>query len=88
VSIPLEDFSVGLPKSVHAALKAKAEGFDKTMQIVAREVLQEWADREHRAYTLYARYVMANGTTRANTGRDGTGRERPGGDGASRTDAE
>lgn len=56
-----KDFSLSLSESIHAALEAEGLAFDKTMQAVAREVLQEWADRKHRAYTVYARRVLANG---------------------------
>lgn len=55
------ELDLSLPESIHAALEADAIAFDKTMQIVAREILQEWADRKHRAYTVYARRVLANG---------------------------
>lgn len=61
MAIPLKDFSLGLSDSIHAALEAESIAFDKTMQVVARQVLQEWADRKHRAYTVYARRVIANG---------------------------
>lgn len=61
MAIPLKDFSVGLSESIHAALEAESVAFEKTMQVIAREILQEWADRKHRAYTVYARRVMANG---------------------------
>lgn len=58
---PIKDFSVNLPESVHAALDAEAEAFGKTMQVVAREVLQDWADRKHHAYKVYARRLRTNG---------------------------
>jgi len=61
VSVPLKDFSVGLSDSIHAALEAESLAFDKTMQVIAREILQEWADRKHHAYTVYARRVLSNG---------------------------
>ena len=55
------ELDLSLPESIHAALESDAVAFDKTMQAVAREILQEWADRKHRAYTVYARRLMANG---------------------------
>lgn len=61
MSIPLKDFSVGLSDSIHAALEAESLAFDKTMQVIARGILQEWADRKHLAYTVYARRVLSNG---------------------------
>ena len=57
----VRDFSLTLSDSIHAALEADAEAFDRTMQAVAREVLQDWADRKHHAYTVYAKRVLANG---------------------------
>ncbi len=61
MGIPLKDFSLGITDSIHAALEAESVAFDKTMQVIARDILQEWADRKHRAYTVYARRVIANG---------------------------
>lgn len=79
MATPLKDFSVGLSDSIHAALEAESVAFDKTMQVVAREVLQEWADRKHRAYTVYARRVIANGNQTElpgfETGNDGIARK-------------
>lgn len=79
MATPLKDFSVGLSDSIHAALEAESIAFDKTMQVVAREVLQEWADRKHRAYTVYARRVIANGNQAElpglETGNDGIARK-------------
>ena len=61
MSTPLKDFRCAITESIAAALEADAIAFDSDMQAVAREVLQEWADRKHRAYTVYARRVLANG---------------------------
>lgn len=58
---PIKDFSLALSESIHAALEADAEAFDKTMQVVAREVLQDWADRKDHAYRVYARRLRSNG---------------------------
>jgi hypothetical protein len=62
VSIPLKDFRVGITESIAAALEARAEATGRDMQSVARDVLLEWARREHHAYTVYARRVIANGS--------------------------
>lgn len=62
MALPLKDFGVGLTESIHAALEAESAAFGKSMQVIAREVLQEWADRKHVAYTVYARRVIANGS--------------------------
>lgn len=61
MSLALKDFRCAITESISAALEAEAAAFDRDMQSVAREVLQEWADRKHRAYTVYARRVLANG---------------------------
>lgn len=60
MSIPLKDFRLGISESIDAALKAESAAFDKDMQVIAREILQEWADRKHHAYTVYAKHVLAN----------------------------
>jgi hypothetical protein len=61
MAIPLKDFRLGISDSIAAALEAEGIAFDKDMQVVAREILQDWADRKHRAYTVYAKRVLANG---------------------------
>lgn len=61
MAIPLKDFRLGITDGIHAAIEADAVAFDKTMEVVAREILQDWADRKHRAYTVYAKRVLANG---------------------------
>lgn len=61
MAIPLKDFRLGITDSIYASLEAESVAFDKDMQVVAREILQEWADRKHRAYTVYAKRVLANG---------------------------
>lgn len=79
MSLPKKDFSLALTESIHAALEAESAAFGRTMQIVAREVLQEWADRKFHAYKVYARRVLANGMQTElpgfDTGNDGTARE-------------
>lgn len=61
MAIPLKDFRLGITDGIYAALEAEGIAFDKDMQVVAREILQDWADRKHRAYTVYAKRVLANG---------------------------
>ena len=61
MALPLKDFRVQLNEAVLAALEAEGIAFDRTMESVAREILSEWARRKHRAYTVYARRVLANG---------------------------
>jgi hypothetical protein len=57
----IKDFSLAISESIHAALESEAEAFDKTMQVVAREVLQDWADRKDHAFKVYARRLRSNG---------------------------
>lgn len=77
---PIKDFSLTLSESIHAALEADAIAYDKTMQMVAREVLQDWADRKHHAYTVYGKRLLANGMQTElpgfETGEDGARRKR------------
>jgi hypothetical protein len=61
MSLPLRDFRLGITEGIHAALEAESIAFDRPMEAVAREILQQWAARKHRAYTVYARRVIANG---------------------------
>jgi hypothetical protein len=61
MALPLKDFRLGISDSIAALLEAEAAAFGKDMQTVAREILQDWADRKHHAYTVYARRVLANG---------------------------
>lgn len=80
MAIPLKDFRLAITDAIAAALEAESIAFDKDMQSVAREVLQIWADRKHRAYTVYARRVLANGMQTEfpglETAHDGTTRSR------------
>jgi hypothetical protein len=62
VAIPLKDFRLTVSESVLAALEAEATAFDRDMQGIAREILNDWAKRKHLAYTVYARRVLANGS--------------------------
>lgn len=61
MSLPLKDFRVYITESISASLEAESAAFGKDQQVVAREVLQAWADARHRAYRVYARRSLANG---------------------------
>lgn len=80
MSTPLRDFRTAITDSIHAALEARAAASGTDMQTVAREVLADWAAREHRAYMVYARRVIANGAQTELPGMgledDGTGMNR------------
>ena len=62
MSAPLKDLGrLGVSETTHAALEAESAAFGQSMQEIAREVLQQWADRKAHGYKVYARRVMANG---------------------------
>jgi hypothetical protein len=61
MAIPLKDFRLGITDRIYAALESDSIAFDKDMQEIAREILQQWADRKHVAYTVYAKRELANG---------------------------
>lgn len=61
MALPLKDFRLGISDRIEAALKSEGAAFDKDMQTVAREILQDWADRKHRAHIMYAKFALANG---------------------------
>lgn len=61
VTTPTKDFRLAISEDIHAALEARAAARGCDMQTVAREVLQDWAEREAHAYRVYARRVIANG---------------------------
>lgn len=61
MSTPLRDLRTGITDSIHAALEARAAASGTDMQTVAREVLADWAAREHRGYMVYARRLASNG---------------------------
>lgn len=62
MSIPLKDFRLAISEPIHAALEARAAAEDVDMGVIARRVLQQWADREAHAYRVFARRVIANGS--------------------------
>ncbi len=68
MSNPLKDFRLGISEQVDAALESQAIAFGKDKQTVAREVLAEWAERFHRAHTVYGQRLMANGSLAASAG--------------------
>lgn len=58
---PIKDFSLALPDDVHAALEAESESTGLSMQAVAREALQAWANRKAHFVSVYARRLRTNG---------------------------
>lgn len=61
MSAPLKDFRLPIPESVHMWLEAEATAFGKDMQVVAREILKEWARRKAHAYKVASKRMSANG---------------------------
>jgi len=61
MSIPLKDFRVPIPESVHMWLDAEATAFGTDMQVVARNILKEWAKRKAHAYKVATKRMTANG---------------------------
>lgn len=61
MSIPLKDFRVPIPESVHMWLDAEATAFGTDMQVVARNILKDWAKRKAHAYKVATKRMSANG---------------------------
>lgn len=61
MSLPLKDFRLAITEGIHAMLEARAIAAGTDMQTVAREVLTDWARREHRAHMVYAKRLQTNG---------------------------
>jgi hypothetical protein len=61
MSLPGKDLRLDLTESLHAVLEAESLAFGRTMQSIATEVLQSWADKRAHAFKVYGRRLMANG---------------------------
>jgi hypothetical protein len=70
MSIPLKDFRVPIPESVHVWLDAEATAFGTDMQTVARDILKEWAKRKAHAYKVATKRMSANGLQMELVGHD------------------
>lgn len=70
MSIPLKDFRVPIPESVHVWLDAEATAFGIDMQTVARDILKEWAKRKAHAYKVATKRMSANGLQMELVGND------------------
>jgi hypothetical protein len=62
VAIPLKDFRTGITESIDLWLDAVAASNHIDKAQVARDVLQEWADKKDYEHTIASRRKMANGT--------------------------
>jgi hypothetical protein len=61
MSTPLKDFRTAIPEAVDMWLDVVAAANKADKAQIAREVLQEWADRKMHEHRLYARRARANG---------------------------
>ncbi len=61
MSIPLKDFRCGISESIDIWLDAVAAANRTDKAQVAREVLQEWANRKRHEHTVAMRRMSANG---------------------------
>lgn len=61
MSVPLKDFRTTLPECIVMWLDAVATANKTDMQTIAREVLQDWADRKAHEHRIFARRARANG---------------------------
>lgn len=61
MSTPLKDFRMAIPESIDIWLDAVAAANKIDKAQVAREVLQEWADRKAHEHNVYARRMKAHG---------------------------
>lgn len=55
------DFRLQLTEFVDRVLEAEARGLNVDKQTIARSVFEEWAQKRHKAYTVYARALRADG---------------------------
>ena len=61
MAIPLKDFRLGITESIDIWLDAVAVANTADKAAIAREVLQEWADRKAHEHKVAWRRMRANG---------------------------
>lgn len=61
MALPLKDLRLGVPESVDIWLDAVAIANNADKAQIAREVLQEWADKKHHEFTVAHKRLRANG---------------------------
>jgi hypothetical protein len=61
MAAPLKDFRTAIPEAVDMWLDAVAAANRIDKAQVARDVLQDWADKKAHEHRLYARRARANG---------------------------
>lgn len=70
MSLPLKDLRLGVTESIDVWLDAVAIANNLDKAAVARDVLQEWADKKSHEHKVAARRMRANGTQAEFTGFD------------------
>lgn len=61
MALPLKDFRCGITESIEIWLDAVSIANNLDKAAVARDVLQEWADRKHHEHKVAHRRMTANG---------------------------
>jgi len=61
MSLPLRDFRLGITESIDIWLDAVAVANSTDKAAIARDVLQEWADKKAHEHKVAARRMRANG---------------------------
>lgn len=61
MSLPLNDFRLGITESIDIWLDAEATAFGSDKAAIARQILQDWAKKKAHAYKVAGRRFAANG---------------------------
>jgi hypothetical protein len=61
MAVPLKDFRTAIPEAVDMWLDVVAAANKADKAQIAREILQEWADRKLHEHRLYVKRARANG---------------------------
>jgi hypothetical protein len=70
VALPLKDFRLGISESIDIWLDAVAISQDTDKAAIARDILQDWADRKAHEHKVARRRMKANGLQPDLTGLD------------------
>ena len=61
MAVPLKDFRTAIPEAVDMWLDVVASANKADKAQIAREILQEWADKKMHEHRLYVKRARANG---------------------------
>lgn len=61
MSLPLKDFRCPIPEATDVWFESEAQAFGVDKQVIARQVLNEWARKKFHAYKVAQRRLAANG---------------------------